>query len=571
MSSSLPYSSSSDIHKIIVKFADQRKTWVGTNFLLMIVHFPLELIALSYLSGRIFSMMSNMRMNYRRVVQFTIYFFFIYFLIELSIVVRDIYDSYIVPHLEREIRNYVITLIMEKNEIQFDQLEMGEIVIRFLKTPAYSLYSYVVVTKFIIPFIASLVFIGIYITWLNRKVGILYFLLFSIYSMIMIYSCQQMMKMTQKKMTQEMDMFNKIEDTLSNMQTIYTSNTVEKEKKYIDQEQQKFIKIHQQEMGMNTHIKLGLSTYCLCAIVVLFLLSVSLYRKKQITQETLIAIVTLFLFMCRFLGYTSRKIIEGMITIGSFVDSNQFINKLYMDTFQDGTQVDFIDHGKICFDKVCFRYNNTSPYIFKDLDIVIPPRSQVVLMGDSGSGKTTFLRLILGFHVIEKGVVRIDSVDVSKSRRGYLRNKIAYINQNTKLFDRTILDNILYGSDGYNRKNVEKFLLENNLTDMFNKTAHGLDTTAGKGGEKLSGGMRQIILLMRCVFKDCPIVILDECTSSIDVKHRQYAMVIIKRLFHSKTVICVSHDTDIIQLFDQRLVFQNNQQPVLKKKSNYFM
>lgn len=563
MSSSFK-SSSSDIHQIIVKFADKRKTWVGANFLLMILHFPLELIALSYLSGKIFSMMSNMKMNYRRVVQFTIYFFFIYFLIELSIVVRDIYDSYIVPHLEREIRNHVITLIMEKNEIQFDQLEMGEIVIRFLKTPAYSLYSYVVVTKFIIPFIASLVFLGIYITWLNRKVGVLYFLFFSIYSLIMVYFCQQMMKMTQKKMTQEMDMFNKIEDTLSNMQTIYTSNTVEKEKQYIDLEQKQFIKVHQQEMNMNTQIKLGLSTYCLCAIVFLFLLSVSLYRKKQITQETLIALVTLFLFMCRFLGYTSRKIIEGMITIGSFVDSNQFIDKLYTDTFKDGTRVDFIDRGEICFDKVCFRYNHTSPYIFKDLDIVVPHRSRVVLMGDSGSGKTTFLRLILGFYVIEKGSVRIDNVDVANSRRGYLRNKIAYINQNTKLFDRTILENILYGSDGYTRKDVDAFLQENSLTGMFNKTPRGLDTKAGKGGEKLSGGMRQIILLMRCVFKDCPIVILDECTSSIDVKHRQYAMVIIKRLFHSKTVICVSHDSDIIQLFDQRLVFQNNQQPVLK-------
>jgi ABC-type multidrug transport system fused ATPase/permease subunit len=534
----------------------------------MIAHFPLELIALSYLSGKIFSMMSNMKMNYKRVVQFTIYFFFIYFMIELSIVVRDIYDSYIVPHLEREIRNHVITLIMEKNEIQFDQLEMGEIVVRFLKTPAYSLYSYIVVTKFIIPFMVSLVFIGIYITWLNGKVGGLYFILFSIYSMIMVYSCQQMMKMTQKKMTQEMDMFNKIEDTLSNMQTIYTSNTMEKEKQYIDLEQKHFIRVHQEEMKMNTQIKLGLSVYCLCAIVFLFLLSVFLYRKKQITQETLIALVTLFLFMCRFLGYTSRKIIEGMITIGSFVDSNQFIHKLYTDTFQDGTEVDFIDRGEICFDKVCFRYNHASPCIFKDLDIVVPPRSRVVLMGDSGSGKTTFLRLILGFYVIEKGSVRIDNVDVSKSRRGYLRNKIAYINQNTKLFDRTILENILYGSGGnYTRKDVETFLQENSLTGMFNKTAHGLDTKAGKGGEKLSGGMRQIILLMRCVFKDCPIVILDECTSSIDVKHRQFAIVIIKRLFHSKTVICVSHDSDMIQLFDQRLMFQNNHQPVLKKMS----
>lgn len=552
---------SQDINKVIIDFANQRKKWVGANIFLMIIHFPLELIVLSYLSGKIFSMMANMKMNYVKVVRYTIYFFLIYFTIELCIVVRDIYDSLIVPHLEREIRNHVITMIMEKNEIQFDQLEMGEIVVRFLKTPAYSLYSYVVLTKFIIPFIASLVFLGVYILFLNVKVGITYFILFSIYSLIMIYSCKKMMNMTKKKMIVEMDMFNKIEDTLSNMQTIYTSNTVEKEKQYIDQEQQKYIHIHQEEMCLNTKIKLVLSVYCLCSIVLLFLVSISLYKKRQIKQETLIALVTLFLFMCRFLGYTSRKIIEGMITIGSFVDSNQFISKLYVDTFQDGKQTDFITHGEICFENVSFRYNKQSPFILKDLDIRIEPKSQIVLIGDSGSGKTTFLRLILGFYIIEKGVVMIDQVDISKSKRQYLRNKIAYINQSTKLFDRTIIENILYGSTNYTRNDVDKFLLENHLKEIFNKVPNGLDTMAGKGGEKLSGGMRQIILLMRCVFRDCPIVILDECTSNIDTRHRKYAIIIIQRLFYSKTVICVSHDHDIIKLFHKKLIFENNKQP----------
>lgn len=554
---------SPDIHHIVVDFANKRRVWVGANFFLMIIHFPLELILLSYLSGKIFSMMANMRMNYNKVVRFTLYFFLIYFTIELCIVARDVYDSYIVPHLEREIRNHVITMIMEKNEIQFDQLEMGEIVVRFLKTPAYSLYSYVVVTKFIVPFIASIVFLGAYIIFLNRKVGLAYFIIFSIYSLIMIYFCKKMMMMTQKKMIQEMDMFNKIEDTLSNMQTIYTSNTVEQEKKFIDQEQKKFITIHQEEMTLNTQIKMVLSTYCLCGIVMLFLLSISLYRKHKINQETLISLVTLFLFMCRFLGYTSRKIIEGMITIGSFVDSNQFLSKLYTDTFQDGTETDFIHHGEICFEKVCFRYNEKSPPIFQDLDIVIPPRSRIVLIGDSGSGKTTFLRLILGFYVIDRGSVKIDKTDVSHSRRRYLRNKIAYINQNTKLFDRTIIENILYGCHNHSQGDVEKFLHDNHLTEIFNKTPHGLKTIAGKGGEKLSGGMRQIILLMRCVFKDCPIVILDECTSSIDVKHRRFAMIIIQKLFQDKTVICVSHDSDIIKLFDKKLIFENNRHPYL--------
>lgn len=555
---------SKDIHQIVVDFANKRKSWVCSNIFLMVVHFPLELIVLSYLSGKIFTMMANMKMNYDKVVKFTIYFFLIYFMIELCIVGRDIYDSYIVPHLEREIRNHVITMIMEKNEIQFDQLEMGEIVIRFLKAPAYSLYSYVVLTKFIVPFIASLAFLGLYILYLNKKIGIAYIAIFSIYSIIMYFFCKKMIIMTQRKMVQEMNMFNKIEDTLSNIQTIYTSDTIEKEKKYIDHEQQKFIKIHQQEMRFNTQIKMVLSSYCLSGIILLFLFSISLYRKREINQETLVSLVTLFVFMCRFLGYTSRKIIEGMITFGSFIDSNQFLSKLYTDTFQDGTETGFINHGSICFEKVGFRYNKDSPYIFQDLDLVVPPHSRIVLIGDSGSGKTTFLRLILGFYVIDKGVVRIDNVDVSKSKRGYLRNKIAYINQNTKLFDRTILENILYGSSHYSQGDVEQFLYENHLTEVFNKTPHGLKTMAGKGGEKLSGGMRQIILLIRCVFKDCPIVILDECTSSIGAKHRKFAKIIIQKMFKNKTVICVSHDPDIIQLFDKKMIFENNKKPHLQ-------
>lgn len=550
------------IHNLIVEFANQRKAWVGTNVFLMIVHFPLELIVLSYISGKIFSMMSNMKMNYTRVVKFTMAFFLIYFTIELCIAARDVYDSYIVPELEREIRNHIVAMIMDKNEIQFDQLEMGEIVVRFLKTPAYSMYSYVVLTKFIIPFIASLVCIGFYILFLNRRVGLAYFMVFGIYSVIMYQLCKQMMRKTQHKMIKEMEMFNKIEDTLSNMQTIYTSGTIQKEKQYIDKEQQTFIKVHHDEMALNTKIKMFLSCYCLTGIVLLFLLSIYLYRKKQINQETLIALTTLFLFMCRFLGYTSRKIVEGMMTIGSFVDSNQFISQLYIDTFQDGTRTNFISTGEICFHKVGFRYNSHSPWVFKDLSIVITPKSRVVLIGDSGSGKTTFLRLVLGFYRIEEGMVQIDGVDVATSKRSYLRNRIAYINQTTRLFDRTIVKNILYGSKGYTKKDVEEFLRENNLEGIFH---NGIDVMAGKGGEKVSGGMRQIILLIRCVFKDCPIVILDECTSSIDAKHRKYAMIIIRKLFQSKTVIGVSHDPDIIKLFTKKIMFQNTQQPVLLK------
>jgi len=558
------HQSQSHLNKIIVQFANKNKTWIGTNLGLMIVHFPLELIVLSYLSGKIFTNMADMKTNYNKVVRFTVYFFLAYFSIEMCIIIRETYDSYFVPYLEKELRNYIIQMIIDKNEIQFDNLEMGEIVVRFLKTPAYSLSSYNVMTKFIIPFVASIFFIGIYIFYLNAKVGLLYFTLFAIYSLVMIHLCKKMLKKTKEKMLVEMSMFNKIEDTLANIHTIYTSNTIEKEKSYMDKNQEEYIKIHQQELQLNSKIKLILSTFCLVSIILLFVYCTHLYRHNKISQEILIALVTLFLFMCRFLGYTSRRIVEGMMTIGSFMDSNKFMDDLYNDTFTDGELVDFIDSGEIIFDSIDFRYTKKSPLIFSNFTLAIPSKSHIVLIGDIGSGKTTFLRLVLGFFTLENGNITIDGTSIASSKRSYLRHKIAYINQTTKLFDRSILENILYGCpDKYTEKDVITFLERHNLSSLFNRT-EGLQAKAGRGGDNISGGMRQIILLLRCIFKESPIVILDEATSNIDARHRQSAIIIIKQLFKEKTVICVSHDQDIIELFDRRLIFQMDKQPQVR-------
>jgi ABC-type bacteriocin/lantibiotic exporter with double-glycine peptidase domain len=179
----------------------------------------------------------------------------------------------------------------------------------------------------------------------------------------------------------------------------------------------------------------------------------------------------------------------------------------------------------------------------------------MLLIGDSGSGKSTFLRLLLGFYTLRSGVISIDDHDISKSSRSYLRQNISYINQSTRLFDRPIMENILYGCTNTTPDDVHAFLRDRQLTDMFRHVS--LDDKAGIAGENLSGGMRQIILLLRCYFRDCPIVIIDEGVSNVDQKHRKYAIRLIQEMFHKKTVIVVSHDNDIARLFNRRLVFSS--------------
>lgn len=551
---------------ILTDFLSQHPGWVATTFLLMMVNFPIELILLSYLSGRIFVSMAHMDRNYRRTIKLIVYFFLAYFVIEVSLVLRDNYDAYMIPELEREIRNRIIVLILEKNEIQFDHMAMGELVVRFLKAPVHSFYAYGIFSKFIFPFIFGLVLIGFYVVYLHRQLGLLYFALFSCYVIFFLYLCYMMIQITENKMRMEMAMFNQLEDTLANMQTIFTSNTVETERGRMDRIQQNFIGVFQDELQWNARYKITLSVVSLTSLMLLFVFTIHLYNKKQISEETLVSIVTLLLFMCRFLGYTSRRIMEGMMTIGSIMESNEFLEDLRRDTFQDGEMVDFIDRGAIRFEGATFRYRKDQPAVLEEFTLSIPAQSRWVLVGDSGSGKTTFIRLLLGFFQLERGRILVDEVDIATSRRSYLRGKIAYIHQSSRLFDRTVMENILYGCpSSVSEEDVEGFLRDNELLDMFLLLgSQGLKTRVGRGGENLSGGMRQIVLLLRCVFRDCPIVILDEATASIDVRHRRHAIVIIQKMMEERTVIAVSHDKEISDLFATELVFSATAPPRIR-------
>jgi ATP-binding cassette subfamily B protein/ATP-binding cassette subfamily B multidrug efflux pump len=360
------------------------------------------------------------------------------------------------------------------------------------------------------------------------------------------------MRHTEQKVRLEMKMFSEIEDTLTNIHTIYSTDTINYEKQRLDLQQQEYCKIYKTNLKICTRIKLLMSILSIIIVISLFLYLFRLYQNNNIEKTSLISLTVLFIFMTRFLGYTCRRITEGMITIGSMLDDDKFINILNESTVADGQDTDYITSGQIVFENVTFGYSDEN-IVFRDLNIVIPARSSLLLIGDSGSGKSTFLRLLLGFFTLQSGTISIDNHDISTSSRSYLRQNIAYINQSTRLFDRPIMENILYGCSHTTPDDVLLFLQERGLTDMFRHVS--LDDPAGIGGENLSGGMRQIVLLLRCYFRDCPIVIIDEGVSNIDQKHRRYAIRIIQEMFHKKTVIVVSHDTDITPLFQRKLVF----------------
>lgn len=544
-----------DLKSIIISFMKKNQWWVWITLGSMVVNFPIELILLSYLSGKIFTKMSDMKKNYASVIRLVMLFLFSYFLLEICIIVRDRCDASFIPGLEKEIRNQIIIMIFEKNEVQYDNLEMGEMVARFLKTPIHSFYAYGVITKFLIPFVSALIVIGIYVFYLNCRLGFMYLGIYTAYLVLFYHTCRVMVSHTTEKIRCEMVMFNDLEDTLSNMHTILTSDKIEDEKARMDVAQDYYNGVYTNNLAINTRFKLIMSIVSLISVSFLFFYSIRLFRDGLMSQEVLVSVVVLLVFMTRFLGYTCRRLMEGMLTIGSMMEGDKFMSDLKKETAGDGEAIDCITEGKIVFDGVSFGYH-TDVRVFDGLSVDIPARSRLLLLGDSGSGKTTFIRLLMGFFTLTAGTISIDGKDISSINRSYLRRNIAYVNQTTRLFDRSIMENILYGCSDSTPEDVRSFIVANGLSDIFR--LYDLDNKAGRGGENLSGGMRQVVLLMRCFFRDCPIIILDEATSSIDKRHRHHAIMIMRRMFEKKTVIAVSHDSDITDLFDRRLVFSSD-------------
>jgi len=541
---------------ITLSFMKQNQWWVWLTFVCVMISFPIELILLSYISGKIFTSMSDMKKKKQsaRIVRLVLLFVLVYFILETTIIIRDRCDASFIPDLDREIRNEVIQSIIHKNEIQYDNIIMGEMVVRFLKMPSNSFYSYGILTKFIIPFVAAIVFIGIYVAYLNYRVGLLYIILFSVYLCIFYFLCRIMIRATKERVRAEMRVFNDIEDTMTNIQSIYSANMVDEEKTRLDKEQKAYNKLYTKNLVIGARMKIIMSVFSVIVVISIFLFCMYLFRRGRMKQETLVSLVVLFVFMTRFMGYTCRRIIEGTITIGSMMEDDQFIDSFESARVPDGNGVGFIHEGEIRFDHVRFGFHKNDP-LFDGFSLVIPARSALLLVGDSGSGKTTFLRLLMGFFSLDTGRILIDGHDIAGSKRSYLRSHISYINQTTRLFDRPIMENILYGCKGKTPDDVKRFMTENGLNDMFRHFS--LDDSAGRSGDKLSGGMRQIVLLMRCYFRDCPIVIIDEATSNIDARNRKHALRIIQQMMKGKTVIAVSHDKDIAGLFSRRLVFSN--------------
>jgi ATP-binding cassette subfamily B protein len=235
-----------------------------------------------------------------------------------------------------------------------------------------------------------------------------------------------------------------------------------------------------------------------------------------------------------------------------------------------------VSTGKIEFKKVGFNYHKTKA-VLKDFNLIIQPKERIALVGLSGVGKTTVIKLLLRMYNITDGKILIDNQDISKITQESLWKNISLVPQDPILFHRALMENIRYGKLDASDEEVIMAAKVAHCHEFINKAIDGYNTYVGERGIKLSGGERQRVSIARAILRNAPIIIFDEATSSLDSESERFIWDALNKLMENKVVITITHRLSTIKKMDRIIVIDNGEiieqgshQELVEKKSSIY-
>jgi ATP-binding cassette subfamily B protein len=209
--------------------------------------------------------------------------------------------------------------------------------------------------------------------------------------------------------------------------------------------------------------------------------------------------------------------------------------------------------GDVRLERVTFAHAGGLP-LFTGLDLTVPGRTKLGLVGRSGGGKSTLTRLLLRMMDVQEGRILIGGQDIARLRQSDLRSLIAYVPQDPAMFHRTLRDNIAFARPHATDAEIHQAAQAAHVTEFADALPDGFDTMVGERGVKLSGGQRQRVALARAILRDAPILLLDEATSALDSESEILVQQALWRLMEDRTALVVAHRLSTVARMDQLVV-----------------
>lgn len=411
----------------------------------------------------------------------------------------------------------------------------------------------------------SVYFIGMVILVASSDIRLSIPLLFWLigYGLTLYYFIPRLRVISAKQADARSMMTGRIVDSYTNIGTVKLFSHTDRESAYAKDSMQGFLKTVYPQMQLVT--KLQFTVWVLNSLLIFSIgaLAIYLWLQDSISTGAIAIAIGLNLRlngMSQWIMWEMSMLFENIGTVQDGINMLAQPRKV-----QDKASAKplVVKEGKIEFNQIFFDYEQGDP-LFRDLSLSIQAGEKIGLIGRSGAGKSTLVNLLLRFHDIQSGHIRVDGQDVSDLKQKTLRAAIGVVTQDTSLLHRSVRDNILYGRPDATEDEViqaakdahaHEFILT--LSDPQGRI--GYDAHVGERGVKLSGGQRQRIAIARVLLKDAPILIMDEATSALDSEIEAAIQENLYRLMEHKTVIAIAHRLSTIAAMDRLVVLDKGE------------
>jgi ABC-type multidrug transport system fused ATPase/permease subunit len=483
-------------------------------------------------------------MNFRNVMNI-IYPFII---AEILFYINNIIVSHKVPAMELAVVKKITDQILDSVKTTKKQINTNELIMNLKKVLETRTVYHLIVSN-ILPFI--LISIGfIYsFTKANVKMGIISLIIISIFILTTLYFQKSSVQAACDNEDAINMFYDNIQDVMINSDTVITSNTKNKEMENlnIDGEYVKDKYITREiKAAENTF---GLHIFAVIVTLVLDAIAIKMYTNNNIPIDALISICLISITFMKYFNSAISKFRNSIGFVGKFYEIQKYFSEFKINDEKDKNLI--VRNADIEFSNITLKYGDK--VIIKNFNHKIKGRTKIGIIGNIGCGKTSLMKMISGLIEYE-GTIYIDGQDLKLCNYDSILNNIVYISQHPKMFNKTILYNIAYGTN-YNEKDVNEFLKMINFYDFFQQFEGGLQSKVGKEGSKLSGGQKQIIAIIRSLLQNKSIILLDEPTSSLDPDTKKSVIGLLKNIT-GKTILIVTHDQSLYDLFDDYVIMK---------------
>ncbi len=288
----------------------------------------------------------------------------------------------------------------------------------------------------------------------------------------------------------------------------------------------------------------------------IFIFALKLLYTKQINVGSFSMVAALSLLIISDARNLSRRFLEFFEYMGNITDGVQAIVRPHEILDADGASALSVQKGEIEFKDVSFQYAEGKK-VFDHLSVKINAGEKVGLVGFSGSGKSTFLNLIMRFFDLNQGAILLDGNNIADVTQDSLRSHISMIPQEPLLFHRSLMENIRYGKPAASDEEVIEAAKMAHAHEFIIEKKEAYESLVGERGVKLSGGQRQRVAIARAFLKNAPILLMDEATSSLDSVTEKFIQKSLLKLIENRTVVVIAHRLSTISHLDRILVFHD--------------